>query len=226
MRAFTLIELLTAVAIFAIVLAAINTVFYTALRLRNRTSEAVDAAQSVDRVLTILRHDLQGIVAPGGRLAGGFKIGLVSNTLSLAQSPGIEFFSSTGIIDDQAPWGDIQKVVYQLREPMERSRSSGMDLVRSVTRNLLATTVEEALTQRLMNNVETLEFLGYNGMEWRPTWDTTLSDTNLPTAVRVRILLAGDPEAARRSLQPLEMIVPIVVQGPTNLNSVTTGGQQ
>jgi prepilin-type N-terminal cleavage/methylation domain-containing protein len=36
-----LLELLIAVAIFSIVLAAINAVFYGALRLRNKTTEAI-----------------------------------------------------------------------------------------------------------------------------------------------------------------------------------------
>ena len=42
-RAFTLIEVLLAVGIFAIVLFAINTVFFSALKLERATNRAVDA---------------------------------------------------------------------------------------------------------------------------------------------------------------------------------------
>ena len=41
MKAFTLIEMLLAVAICAIVLVAINGVFATAVRLRDKTTDAV-----------------------------------------------------------------------------------------------------------------------------------------------------------------------------------------
>jgi len=41
-EAFTLIEIMLAVAIFAVVLAAINGVFYGAMRLRAKTAAAVE----------------------------------------------------------------------------------------------------------------------------------------------------------------------------------------
>ena len=51
--AFTLLELLIAVSVFAIVLAAINGVFYSAIRLRNRAVELVDRTLPVEQALTI-----------------------------------------------------------------------------------------------------------------------------------------------------------------------------
>ena len=64
--AFTLLELLIAVVAFAIVLAAINSVFYGAVRLRNKTVESIDAALPIQHALAILRADLSNIVPPGG----------------------------------------------------------------------------------------------------------------------------------------------------------------
>src|SRR5947207_14101285 len=52
-RGFTLLELLIAVAVFAIVLAAINAVFYGALRLRNKTTEAIKEALPMQQALAI-----------------------------------------------------------------------------------------------------------------------------------------------------------------------------
>src|SRR5512139_2947515 len=74
--AFTLIEMLLAVAICAIVLLAVNGVFATALRLRDRTSEAVEESLPVNRALDNLYRDLKGTVGPGGFLAGDFKCGV------------------------------------------------------------------------------------------------------------------------------------------------------
>ena len=55
--AFTLIEIMIAVAAFAIVLAAINTIFYTALRLRNSTTAAIEKALPMEHALGVIRRD-------------------------------------------------------------------------------------------------------------------------------------------------------------------------
>ena len=228
MKAFTLIEMLLAVAICAIVLVAINGVFATAVRLRDKTSDAVEESLPVNRALDTLYQDLKGAVGPGGVLAGDFKCGAqaMGATMGLsgeAGSAGLDFYTSTGRINDKTPWGDVQEVFYELKTPGDRNQA-GMDLVRCVNRNLLATTTQVPDTQRLMGKVQMLEFDCYDGTQWRNTWDTSAGDTNLPVAVRVRIQLVAQPgEAMSRAARPLEMLVPLVTQTRTNL---TTGGTQ
>ena len=225
-RAFTLIEVLLAIGIFAIVLVAINTVFYGALRLRAATTRAVDQAVPLNQAFAILRRDLLGAAPPGtnGALAGEFKSGTVSGTLGLGQNNGLEFCTTSGVINDDAPWGDLQRVVYELRDPAIRTDGAGKDLIRSVTRNLLATTTPEVTEQLLLGGVERLEFLCYDGADWRETWDLSAGDVGLPSAVRVRILLAANngPSAANR--QPMELLVPLVTQANTNQTQVAGGG--
>lgn len=65
MKAFTLIEMLLAIAICAIVLVAINGVFATVVRLRDKTSEAVEEALPANRALDTLYRDLKATVGPG-----------------------------------------------------------------------------------------------------------------------------------------------------------------
>lgn len=221
--AFTLIEMLLAVAICAIVLLAINGVFATALHLRDKTSEAVEESLPINRALDILYRDLKGAVGPGGFLAGDFKCGVQATgaTMGLsgeAGSAGLDFYSSTGVMSDRAPWGDLQEVFYQLKAPGDRSRL-GMDLVRCINRNLLAMTMQTPEIQWLMGNVQTLEFECYDGAQWRNTWDTSAGDTSLPVAVRVRIQLVARPGGDSSKMQPLEMIVPLVAQTTTNLTA-------
>ena len=226
--AFTLIEMLLAIAICAIVLVAINGVFATAVRLRDRTSEAVEAALPINRALDTLYRDLKGTVGPGGLLAGDFRCGAqaMGATMGLsgeAGSAGLDFYTSTGTISDKAPWGDLQEVFYELKAPSDRNQP-GMDLVRCVNRNLLATTTQTPEIQRLMGNVQALEFECYDGTQWRNTWDTSSGDTNLPVTVRVRIQPAARRgEEASKAARPLEMLVPLVSQTRTNL---TTAGTQ
>lgn len=216
-RAFTLIEVLLALAICAIVLLAINAVFATALRLRDKTSSAVEEGIPINRTFEILRRDLRATVGPGGFLAGDFKCGAQSMGVSMgltgeAGASGLDFFTSTGVISDDSPWGDLQEVFYELRTPADRDQA-GMDLVRCVNRNLLATTITQTPDiQWLMSHVETIEFDCYDGTEWRNIWDTSTGDTNLPTAVRIRIQLATGNGRTAGNPQPLEMVVPLVSQ--------------
>jgi type II secretion system protein J len=224
-RAFTLIEVLLAVAISAIVLAALNTVFFSALHLRMTTSRSLDASLPLQQALTLLRRDLQGAIPPGtnGDLAGDFKSGAAVNGFGMTQNGGLEFYTSTGVMNNDTPWGDIQRVFYQLRDPANRTASQGKDLIRGVTRNLLSTTMEEPVEQWLMGDVESMEFACYNGTDWRDSWDTSMGDSGLPQAVRVRIQLAANNTGNIRNRQPIEMLVPIESQSRTNQ---TTGGEQ
>jgi type II secretion system protein J len=223
-RAFTLIEMLLAVAICAIVLVAINGVFATAVRLRDKTSEVVDEALPVTRALDIMHRDLQGTVGPGGFLAGDFKCGAQAMGARMglsgeAGNAGLDFCTSTGAISDKAPWGDIQEVFYELKAPTDRNET-GMDLVRCINRNLLATTTQTPEIQWLMGKVQTLQFDCYDGTQWRNTWDTSSGDTNLPVAVRIRIQLVAKQGEAARNQQPLEMLVPLGTQTITNLTTI------
>jgi len=222
---FTLIELLLAVAIFAIVLLAINAVFYSALHLERTTSRALDERLPLNQALSVLRRDLQGAVPPNsnGVFICDFKSGAGRGGLGEAGTgSSLEFCTTTGGISDDAPWGELQRVSYQLIEATNPATATGKDLVRVVTRNLLPITTEETDEQWLLGNVESLEFLSYSGTDWRDSWDTTLGDPGLPQAVRVRILLAAaHPNAALRR-EPLELLVPLTTQARTNL--ATTGG--
>ena len=220
MKAFTLIEMLLAVAICAIVLVAINGVFATAVRLRDKTSEAVENALPVSRAMEMMVRDLKGTVGPGGFLAGDFRCGVqaMGATMGLsgeAGSAGLDFFTSTGALSDKAPWGDIQEVFYELKAPTDRNQT-GMELVRCVNRNLLATTTQTPEIQSLLSKVQTLQFDCYDGTQWRNTWDTSAGDTNLPVAVRIRIQLAAKQGETTPNQQPLEMLVPLISQTRTN----------
>jgi type II secretion system protein J len=224
--AFTLIEVLLAVGIFAIVLFAMNTVFFSALRLERATNRVVDERQPLNQAFAVLRRDLLGTVQPmtnSTLLPRNFIAGGRSSGLGSAQAGSLEFYTTTGLINDDAPWGDVQKVRYELVAAANPATSKGQELVRVVTRNILATTTEDEDEQFLMGNVESVEFLCYNGTDWRSTWDTSAGDTGLPLAVRVRVQLASENQGAKISREPLELLVPITTQALTN--SLAGGSQ-
>lgn len=234
---FTLIEVILAVGIFSVVLVAINTAFFAALRLRQKGTEALEEALPLDYALSLLRRDLANAVPPGGVLAGDFRSGNslggmggsssksgatassgASRGLGTAQYGGLDFFTTTSALTDDAPWGDVQEVNYQLQDPADRLHTYGRDLVRTVTRNLLATSGQVADVQKLVGNVENLDFSYFDGTQWRDTWDTSAGDTGLPRAVRVSIRLASRNGPSKPTDQPLQMLVPVNCHSVTNLN--------
>lgn len=220
--AFTLIELILAIGIAAIVLIAVNAVFFAALRLRDATSDAVDAATPVDQTVATIRRDLQCAVTPkpSGVLSGDFKVGNVTST-GISEVTAAEMYTATGALSANAPWGDIQRVTYELKTTP--GGASGMDLYRSVTRNLLTETTPDVEDQLMIRGVESVKFSCYDGSQWSDTWDTTdpsSLSTNLPTAVRVEIQPAG---GSAKNWLPIEILVPIDSQSRTNSTS-TVGG--
>ncbi len=225
-HAFTLIEMVLAIGVAAIVLIAVNAVLFAALRLREATSDVVDAAGPVDQTVTFLRRDLQCAVTPTNGtskvLSGDFKVGDVTSP-GVPEPVAIEMFTATGALGVNAPWADIQRVTYELRQPADRS-ATGRDLVRSVTRNLLTLTTPEVEDQLMLSGVASIKFSCFDGSQWQDTWDTTgltSMNTNLPSAVRVDIQMSGNGGA---TAEPIEMVVPIDSQSRTNMVLTTTSG--
>ena len=223
LRAFTLMELILAAGIMAIVLVAINGIFFSAMRLRESVTEAVEGSLPVQQACDTLRRDLACAMPPttNGVFSGDFKVGGVTS-LGLNQPVDIELYTTTGALRTDEPWGEVQRVTYELRLPIDRS-ASGKDLIRSVTRNLLATIPPQPDDQWMMGGVQSVEYSCYDGTQWRDSWDTTAGDTNLPTAVRVRIQLTGSNGGPGNG-QPLEIIVPIDSQSRTNTAGMPVTG--
>ncbi len=224
-----MIEVLLALAISAIVLVAIQAVFATAVRLRDKTAAAIDESLPINAAFDIIRADLKGTVGPYGILAGPFRCGAGGMGAAMGASVnlsgvGLDFYTATGLIADDAPWGDLHEVFYQLVPPSDRSQP-GQNLVRNVNHNVLAANTAQQTpseTELLMTRVETLDIECFDGYEWRTMWDTTLNDTNLPQAVLFRITPVAKENQDPRTIQPLQMLVQLITQTRTNLTLTST----
>jgi type II secretion system protein J len=214
---FTLMEVMLAMAVCAIALAAINGMFFGALRLRDTTLRAVDESQPAQLAASTLRRDLASVMAPttNGYMTGDFRVGDIT-TMGLNQNVSIEMYTTTGALRDDEPWGEIQRVTYELRPSAGGGSDRGQDLIRSVSRALLATITPVPEDQWMMGHVQHLAFDCYDGTQWRNAWDTTAGDTNLPMAVRVTIQLAGDSPNDPRAREPIVLLVPIDAESRTN----------
>jgi type II secretion system protein J len=226
MHAFTLIEMVLAIGVAAMVLIAVNTALFASLRLRDATANAVDAATPLDQAVTFIRRDLQCVVTPTNGtskvLSGSFRAGNVSSP-GVPEPVAIEMFTATGALSANAQWAEIQRVTYELKQPTDRN-AVGRDLVRSVVRNLLTMTTPDVQDQLMLSGVQDIKFTCFDGAQWQETWDTTgvtSTYTNLPLAVRVDIQMAGKNAA---TAQPIELVVPIDAQMRTNTVLTATTG--
>jgi type II secretion system protein J len=220
---FTLLELLIATAVGAIVLLVINGTYFGALRLHNATNEQTDASLVLERALGLVQRDLAGLMVPAGTVtppAGTFS-GQFQDTPtdSLTQefadtrvSP--DLYTTSGTIDGWQPFSEVQVVAYFLAPTTDGSNTK--NLVRAVTRNLLPAQTPTTEEQVLLTGVTDAEFDYYDGSEWTNTWDSTVTLT-LPVAVRFSVSLARrDSSQSAPQLQPIQLVVPVLVSTKTS----------
>jgi general secretion pathway protein J len=229
---FTLMEMLLAVAVSAVVLSVISTIYFTALQLRNRTTRTFDELLPLQHALGVIQDDLASLAPPGGPLGGELQTtpGTSSanagtmNLFSSGQRVSPDFFTVTGVIGEFTPFADVQRVAYFLVDPTNRP-AAGRDLMRIISRNLLPATVEEPGAQWLLGGVETLYFQYFDGTTWLDTWDSTIS-SNLPTAIRLQLALAAEDGRQNDYLTaPVELVVPVAARSRTGQTQDPGGGQ-
>lgn len=222
--AFTLIELLLAITVCGIVLLAAHTVFFSALRLRNTTTEKLDTAAPVEHALAIMRRDLRNLVVPGDKIRGQLQTSPTNTVVAIGTRGGQpvspDLYTAVGIVDEWSSWPEIQQVTYVLATPT--NQTDGLDLLRNVRRNPLSTD-DLPEEQWLLDGVESVLFQFYNGLQWVDTWDSSTAETILPTAIRVQIQRVSESSSLTRP-EPIEMIVPITVQARTNLTAEAEEG--
>ena len=245
-RGFTLLELLLAMVVFAIVITAINSVFFTGMRVRNTVTAAIERTEPLERTLIIIKQDLQNLVLPGGTMTGTLQTTPLGSNMStngssmptaaqqsamLSQNPsGMPgqstplFYTANGLVDETSPWANLEQVYYFLRTPT--NNIPGMDLYRAVTANLLQIVPEQCSQQYLMSGVDSINcyfFAQSTGQagQWLQFWDSTNPDQGTLQTNNV-------PRAIKFEIQlisasrgygrsvPVELVVPISVQASTN----------
>ncbi len=217
-HAFTLIEMILAMAVGAIVILAIQTVFFGALRLRNTSEQRMDQELAIHRTLEVIKKDFSGLLLPGGVLAADFQ---TSTSYSLNSTvPGerisAEFFTNSGRIDAYSPFADAQRVAYYLSP---HPQSGHFELVRTFNRNLLPVSEDEPGVQTLLGGIDSAFFDYFDGSSWTETWDSTVTPT-LPSAVRFTMQLSPN-STLNTSTTTVEVVVPISVAVADTATSTT-----
>jgi type II secretion system protein J len=227
-QGFTLLELLVATAVGAVVLLVIQTTFFGALRLSNTTHDKIDEDLVIHRSLGIIRRDLSGIMLPPtprndgtlptGKLAGQLQStnfsGLNEGNYGDRVTP--DLFTNSGKIDGWNPFSEVQMVAYYLAPAT--GNTPGKDLVRVVTRNLLPVQDADAEPQVILHGVDSATIQYYDRTSWTDMWDS-VETKSLPTAFKFSITMAVR-DNSQATLAPIELIVPIPVMTTTTQQEI------
>jgi prepilin-type N-terminal cleavage/methylation domain-containing protein len=234
-RGFTLLELLIATVVAAFILIVISGTYFGALRLHNSTQLRVDEDLVLQRTLSLVQRDLEGVMVPASATATP-PVGTFSGQFqdTPTDSPTQEFsdtrvspdlYTTSGGVNGWNPFSEVQVVAYFLAPATDGTNTK--NLVRAVTRNLLPVVQPTTDEQILITGVANAEFDYYDGTEWTTTWDSTATST-LPSAIRFSLALS--PGNSVQAAAPYELVVPVLVETKNSLTQATqaqtTGGTQ
>jgi type II secretion system protein J len=213
--AFTLLELIMALAASAVILAAIYGVFSRAVHLRDDATVRTREARVRAHAASVILDDLRSAFISGSTTATSLALKLTGSAEGTASSfPGyLAFTTTTGRDLDDTPVADVQQVEYYIvDDPDAVNRQAGL-LVRTVDRALLAPTRETPPEEPLLHGIEKMEVEFYEGGTWQESWELTEEDTTLPEAVRVRLYPAAEVQG--QTVPPIEILVPWTTQTRT-----------
>ena len=184
---FTLLELLIALGVVSIIMAALFSGLRIVNRAKTNTEAAVAPIQRIDIVLSFLQRDLESALPPSGTLASLFQ-----GTVGQNNSGDLLFDAAVDAPPQVSMQTDIRQVEYSVI-------SDGSDhlLVRNVTSNLLAPVQPDPDQEIICRGVRSFTVQYYDGSQWTDTWDSTMLQNALPIAVQITLDFDGTgPSAA------------------------------
>ena len=201
---FTLFELLVALAMSVLIAGVLGASLYTAFHAQARVDRVVNANVGIDAALDSLCADLGDVVPPhsgtGNTLAGPFQ----GNNQSLS-------FYACGLEPGAVVQGNMRLIQIGVAPA---PGGGGVQLVRQVTTNLLATVAATPPPAVLCNHVTSFRISYFDGTNWDESWDSmqTQPANALPLAVRLTLVVTpapGVPPIEEQRLVPLACAQPM-----------------
>lgn len=180
-RGFTLLEMLVAIAMVAIITASLYSALYVGFRAQRSATRAVEPARAATLTLQLLEQDIEGAMSPTGILAGQF---LGTDAQGLDGADGLSFYSSANVPSDGESGADTRHVEFVVAAALDDAQPA---LLRRVTSNLLPSNAPLIREQVLCRNVKAFNLRYYDGTQWLDSWDSTAQGDLLPLGVEVQI---------------------------------------
>jgi type II secretion system protein J len=192
-RGFTMIELIIALAMVAIVAASLSSSLWLAYHTARQAEAAVSPSRQAAIAMELMCSDLQNALQPGTILIGNFEATQAQDTRG-HEGDDVVFYSTADSPQHVDANGDAKKVEYTTEQI---AGTNDFVLVRKVTRNLI-TTVQPAPDEEIIcRNVSSLTLQYFDGSTWTPTWDSTAEDNTIPAAVQITLEIELAPVNGR-----------------------------
>lgn len=180
-RGFTLIEVLIAVSLTAILLASLYSVFFSVAGAGSRAREEADRNVEAGRALERMASEVRSAYTRRGSPATFFKAGKVRSHSTVS----FTFFSYPVQAGD-APKSDLLAVSYSVE------RDGGR---RHLVKEVWSPYFGEKMTFRAVEDIKGFEVSLFNGKDWSKAWDSEL-EGSVPRAMTVKMTLASGEELA------------------------------
>lgn len=181
-----------AATMMALLTGGLYTALSVASKARRNSNEEVGNFRRVELAADFVCAELRSAVVPNGILAGTF-MGTDGTGVGNLESDTVMFYRTADATDQDVCQGDIMKVELACETS---SQGAGMDLIRTVRRNLLAQVVYDVPGEVLCRNVLALNLRYFDGVSWLDSWDSTVVENSLPLAVEVDLTLADNEQTS------------------------------
>lgn len=184
-KAFTMLELLVAMALMVVIASCLYTALYTGFRAKRSALSAVEPTSLAINAIELIKQDTYGVLPPGGVLTGAF-LGTNSRGINGVDADSLEFYTTHIYSENDYPVGGLGKIELVLSEDTDYNRNN-YQLVRKITTNLLSPRAIEPEEQVLCRNVTSLNLRYFDGDNWLDEWDSTADANSLPLAMEIDI---------------------------------------
>jgi type II secretion system protein J len=220
---FTLIELILAMAIAAVLSLMLYETLHTALLDRQRAVATAQSTRAGAVAMDLICRDLESVVRPApsqgtaafylnGVFQGAHRGGTGSETDDLL----FHAIENDATADPNDPLAENTREV----EFYISNDTNPPALVRRVNNNLLAPMQTNGTIEVLCRNVHGFAVQYFDGQQWQTDWDSTQNGDVLPFAVRVTLTLVDPSGATQQDGQPVTRQISRTVQIP--LGKVST----
>ncbi len=182
---FTLLEILMATAMTAVLAGSLYASLYIAFRAKESAMRSVESPRASQAAFEMLRQDIASAVVPTGLLAGPF-VGANATVSPDSEGDTLSLHTVSADVETSFGEGDIRLVEYFCQVDED---ANGSTLIRAVTTNLLSTRQVEPVQEVVCRGVKEFHLRYFDGTAWQDSWDSTTRNNVLPTAVEVTLEL-------------------------------------
>jgi len=181
--AFTLLEMLIAMALMSMLAASLYASLHAGFRARGAAVAAIEPVRRAELAIELLRQDIESALPPTGILAGEF-LGVDGKDDSGRDSDALLLHSSAHNPGPDETASEVRRVEFAAAvsaggpEPV---------LVRRISTNLLAPETVEPWEEVLCRGVLAFNLRYFDGSAWLDGWDSGVLGNVLPLAVEVTL---------------------------------------